>query len=66
MISHNHNKDEAPEDLYFKDISKIPLLSKEEELELARAASNGDAKAKKKLIISNLKLVIHIAKNYTN
>jgi RNA polymerase primary sigma factor len=49
---------------YLAEINKYPLLSKEEELALAKAVSEGDEEAKKKLIISNLRLVVTIAKNY--
>ncbi len=51
---------------YFKEISAYPLLSKEEEIELARKARDGDEKARRKLILSNLKLVITIAKSYSS
>ena len=47
---------------YFKKISKYPVLSTEEEKELARLSSLGDENAKKKLIQSNLRLVINIAR----
>lgn len=50
--------------LYLKEISKRPLLSPSEEKELAIRISNGDEEAKKIFIESNLKLVVHIAKNY--
>ncbi|RKW25605.1 RNA polymerase sigma factor RpoD/SigA [Candidatus Gracilibacteria bacterium] len=50
--------------LYFNDISKIPLLNYEEEKEVARRIKKGDEEAKKKLIESNLRLVISIAKRY--
>jgi RNA polymerase primary sigma factor len=49
---------------YFRDISKYPLLSREEEVELARRALQGDEEARKQLILCNLKLVITIAKSY--
>jgi len=51
---------------YFKDISKYPLLTAEEEVELARRVRRGDEEARRRLILSNLKLVITIAKSYTN
>jgi RNA polymerase primary sigma factor len=51
---------------YFKEISAYPLLTAEEEVELARRLRNGDEEARRKLILSNLKLVITIAKSYTN
>ncbi len=49
---------------YFKDVSKYPLLSRKEEVELARGARGGDSEARRKLIICNLKLVINISKSY--
>ena len=51
---------------YLKDVAKIPLLTKEEEIDLATKARNGDKKAKDKLIISNLRFVITVAKKYQN
>ncbi len=53
-----------PVRLYLKDIGKVPLLTAEEELELAIAMENGDAEAKKKLAEANLRLVVSIAKRY--
>lgn len=50
---------------YFKEIEKIPLLTAKEEIELARSAKNGDAKAEKRMIQSNLRLVVSIAKKYS-
>lgn len=47
---------------YIKDIANYPALSSEQELELAKKASEGDSEAKKQLIQSNLKLVVCIAK----
>jgi RNA polymerase primary sigma factor len=51
---------------YFKDIGKYPLLTAEEEVDLARSVQAGDEEARRKLILSNLKLVVTIAKSYTN
>ena len=51
---------------YFRDIGKYPLLTKEEEFDLARKARGGDEASRRKLILSNLKLVITIAKTYTS
>ena len=50
--------------LYFNDISKFPLLSWEEEREIARKIKKWDEEAKKKLMESNLRLVISIAKKF--
>lgn len=51
---------------YLKDVVKIPLLTPEEELQLAKKAKNGDKKAEDKLVISNLRFVISVAKQYQN
>ena len=51
---------------YFRDISKYPLLTAEEEVDLARKVQRGEEEARRKLILGNLKLVITIAKSYTN
>ena len=51
-------------DRYFKSVSKIPLLTKQEEITLAKKIEAGDTKAKKKMIESNLRLAISIAKKY--
>ncbi len=52
--------------LYLRDIGKYPLLSAEEEIELAKRTHKGDADARSKLILSNLRLVVNIAKRYQN
>ncbi|MGC8846029.1 MAG: sigma-70 family RNA polymerase sigma factor [Candidatus Hydrogenedens sp.] len=49
---------------YIAEISKIPLLSAEEERRLAFRIQKGDGKARRKLILSNLRLVVSIAKKY--
>ncbi len=51
---------------YLKDIRPIPLLKAEEEKELAKLIQKGDEKAREKMIRSNLRLVISIAKRYVN
>ncbi len=49
---------------YLAEISRIPLLSATEEIRLAKAAQAGDGEARRKLIVSNLRLVVSIAKKY--
>ena len=49
---------------YLKDISRIPMLSVEEELEVAKKAKEGDKKSFDKLISSNLRFVVSCAKQY--
>lgn len=49
---------------YLAEISRIPLLSPAEELRLARRAQSGDPEARRRLIVSNLRLVVSIAKKY--
>lgn len=51
--------------LYLKDIRDLPLLSKEEEKEIAQKVKKGSKKARQKMIKSNLRLVINIAKKYS-
>ncbi len=53
-----------PVRMYLKEIGKVPLLSAEEEIELARKMEDGDEYAKKKLAEANLRLVVSIAKRY--
>ena len=53
-----------PVKMYLKDIGKVPLLSAEEETELARRMQEGDEEAKKLLSEANLRLVVSIAKRY--
>ena len=53
-----------PVKMYLKDIGKVPLLSADDEIELARKMMDGDADAKRELSIANLRLVVSIAKRY--
>lgn len=53
-----------PVKMYFKDIGKVPLLSADDEIELARKMMDGDEDAKRELSIANLRLVVSIAKRY--
>ena len=55
---------EDPVRMYLKEIGKVPLLSAEEEIELAKKMEMGDAEAKKRLAEANLRLVVSIAKRY--
>ena len=53
-----------PVRLYLKEIGKVPLLSADEEIELAKRMEEGDEAAKKRLAEANLRLVVSIAKRY--
>ena len=53
-----------PVRMYLKEIGRIPLLTREEEIRLAQRSEAGDEKAKSKLITANLRLVVSIAKKY--
>ena len=55
-----------PVRMYFKEIGKVPLLTAEEERDLAIRIEQGDEEAKKKLCESNLRLVVSIARRYLN
>ncbi len=55
---------EDPVRMYLKEIGKVPLLSADEEIELAKRMEDGDEEAKKKLAEANLRLVVSIAKRY--
>mgnify|MGYP000466693762 CR=1 FL=1 len=55
---------EDPVRMYLKEIGKVPLLSADEEIELAKRMELGDEEAKKKLAEANLRLVVSIAKRY--
>jgi RNA polymerase sigma factor (sigma-70 family) len=52
--------------VYFREIGRIPLLTREQEVDLARRARAGDEAAKQRLIESNLRLVVQIARRYRN
>lgn len=53
-----------PVRMYLKEIGKVPLLSAEEEIELAKSMEQGDEEAKRRLCEANLRLVVSIAKRY--
>jgi len=52
--------------VYLKEISNIPLLTAEEEVELASRIAKGDVAARRRLILANLRLVVSTAKKYNN
>jgi len=58
------NSRESGLSTYLAEISRIPLLATSEEIRLAQAAQKGSAEARRKLIVSNLRLVVSIAKKY--
>ncbi len=53
-----------PVKVYLKEIGRVPLLSPDEEVDLAKRIGDGDTKAKKRLTEANLRLVVSIAKRY--
>lgn len=59
-------KDDTVLTMYLREINKIPLLTREEENELALKAKNGDSVAKNKIVNANLRFVITVAKKYQN
>jgi RNA polymerase primary sigma factor len=63
-LSSHHSQDESLAQ-YFEEISKTPLLTFEQELELSRRVQAGDATARQRLIQANLRLVVKIAKAYS-
>lgn len=68
LLSQEQYFDDASDDsvrLYLREIGKIPLLSAEEELELAQKVVAGDKKAKDKMAEANMRLVVSIAKRYS-
>jgi RNA polymerase primary sigma factor len=58
------NSDESILGIYFREIDRIPLLSREEEDKIARAAVQGDIVARNRLINGNLRFVVTVAKKY--
>lgn len=58
--------DENILNIYLKEINRIPLLSHEEEVELAKKAASGDKNAREKIINANLRFVVNVAKKYQN
>ena len=64
LLGSNSAKVNDPVRMYLKEIGEVPLLSNEEEKELAIAVENGDLEAKQRLAEANLRLVVSIAKRY--
>ncbi|MFA5513394.1 MAG: RNA polymerase sigma factor RpoD/SigA [Sphaerochaetaceae bacterium] len=62
----NSFDDENILSIYLKEINRIPLLTREEEIDLATRAANGDSFARKRMIESNLRFVVNVAKKYQN
>ena len=52
--------------VYLREINKIPLLTRQEEVDLARGAREGDQLSKDRLIQANLRFVVNVAKKYQN
>ena len=52
--------------MYLKEINKVPLLTREEEIELSQKAKQGDKAARDKMIMANLRFVVRVAKKYQN
>ena len=65
-ISFDNISLDDPVKVYLRDIGRIPLLTPEEEIELAIRISNGDKEARNILIERNLRLVAHIVKKYSS
>lgn len=60
------NRESKSLDKYLQDISKIPMITADEEVELAQRIKNGDQQALDKLVKSNLRFVVSVAKQYQN
>ncbi len=58
--------DENVLSIYLKEINKIPLLTRDEEVSYARLAAKGDPEAREKLLQANLRFVVNVAKKYQN
>ena len=68
LLSQSQYLDDASDDsvrLYLREIGKIPLLTADEELEIAKRVVEGDEKAKRRMADANLRLVVSIAKRYS-
>lgn len=63
-MNRTKKKEHDPADIYIKQIKKIPVMSKQEEQEVARKARQGNERAKETLITSNLRFVVSFASRY--
>ena len=61
-----YSEDKSIISIYLKEINKIPLLTREEEDKISRKAVKGDKEAQNKLVQSNLRFVVNVAKKYQN
>lgn len=64
--STSKSSDENILTIYLKEINRIPLLSRDEEIDLATRARDGEQEAKDKLVQANLRFVVNVAKKYQN
>jgi len=62
----NDYEDENILSIYLKEINRIPMLSRDEEVEYAKRAREGDEEAKNTLVTANLRFVVNVAKKYQN
>src|SRR5438105_3682836 len=53
-------------DLYLREIGRVPLLTHEELLAVSRRSRRGDDDARKRIILANLRLVVHVSRRYRN
>lgn len=60
------NRDNASLEMYLHDIAKIPMITADEEVELAARIKKGDTEALKRLVLANLRFVVSVAKQYQN
>lgn len=60
------NRDNASLEMYLHDIAKIPMITADEEVELAARIKKGDSAALKRMVMANLRFVVSVAKQYQN